>query len=62
MPELDIETIDAWDRYLATQQGLERYDDYAIAHHTMRKWMGWNRLQIAKDAIAQLINNVTAAV
>lgn len=61
-PELDIETIDAWDRYLATQKEVEKYDDYSLAAHIMRRWMGFSRLQIAKSAIAQLLSNVTANV
>lgn len=41
MPHLDIETIDAWDRYLLSQQSLNKYDDYAISARLMRGFMGY---------------------
>ena len=41
MTHLDAETIDAWDRYLLSQQRFNKYDDYRISHNLMRGFMGY---------------------
>jgi hypothetical protein len=35
--------VDEWDKYLQSQQHLNKYDDYAIAHNWMQQWVDANK-------------------
>jgi len=62
MPHLDTETIDAWDRYLVTQQSLNKYDDYFLANKLMRGFMNYGFFCSLPGNLREAVERGTDAV